>query len=76
MAWFYTRGVIVLVAVVLWALFPVYNFLILKNCSGDCNIRVDLVLVGPILLIVSVLALISIVRRAWRKRKASHVGND
>jgi len=75
-AWFYSRGVIVLVASVLWAIFPFYNFWILTNCSGDCNIRIDLLLVGPILLIVSVLALVSVVRRAWRKRKVSRASND
>lgn len=30
-------------------LFPVYNIWILKNCSGDCNIRIDLVFIIPIL---------------------------
>ena len=68
-AWLYVRGVVVLVAVVLWAAFPFYNFWILENCPGDCNIRVDLVVIVPILLIVSVVALGSVIRRAWKKRR-------
>lgn len=32
--------------------FPFYNIWILKNCSGDCNIRLDLVIILPILLIM------------------------
>ena len=70
-AWLYTRGVVVLVAIVLWAIFPLYNYWILNNCSGDCNIRIDLLLIAPILLIVSVLALVSVIRRAWKQRRRS-----
>ena len=34
-----------------------WNKWILNTCSGDCNIRVDLVLIAPIVLFASALAL-------------------
>jgi hypothetical protein len=74
MAWHYTRRRLVLVAAVLWLAFPPYNYVILANCSGDCDIRVDLLLVAPILFGVSLLALESIARSAWRTRKSSRPG--
>jgi hypothetical protein len=33
-------------------------------CSGECNIRVDLLLIYPVLLVISVVALIGFIR--WR----------
>lgn len=41
-----------LIAGLLW-LFPVpYEFLVQTNCTGECNIRVDLLLVLPLEIIV------------------------
>lgn len=42
----------------LWLLYGVYESLIYARilCSGECNIRVDLLLIYPILLIVTVAA--------------------
>ena len=33
-------------------LFPFYNIWIMRSCSGDCNIRIDLVIIVPILIIM------------------------
>lgn len=47
-----------LVAGVLWLVYSVYEGLIYFRilCSGECNIRVDLLLIYPLLILVSVLA--------------------
>ncbi len=48
----------------LWLLYGVYEYLIHARvlCSGECNIRVDLLAIYPLLLIVSVIALWNIAR--------------
>jgi hypothetical protein len=51
----------------LWAALPFYNSRILANCSGDCGIRIDLLLVAPLLMAGSVLAL----RMLWRAWSAN-----
>lgn len=40
--------------------FPFYNIWIMQNCSGDCNIRLDLMILLPILLIMLITWLIKI----------------
>ncbi|MGB8816632.1 MAG: hypothetical protein WCC66_01790 [Rhizobiaceae bacterium] len=42
-----------------------WNAWILSTCPGDCNIRVDLVLIAPLVLIATVFSLIEALRR-WR----------
>ncbi len=37
----------------------VWNAYILRSCSGDCNIRVDLILVAPVLLLAAMLSIIA-----------------
>ena len=41
----------------------VWNDWILRGCSGDCNIRVDLVLIAPLVLIATIFALAEANRR-------------
>lgn len=72
--WLYSRGVIVQVAVLLWIGFVPYEFWIRANCPGDCNIRADLVFLLPVLLIVSLAAVVSVVQKVLRKRKAARAG--
>jgi len=57
------------VCAVLWILYCGYEFLMKYRvlCSGECNIRVDLLLIYPVLLLVS---LAGIVQLLIRKRKA------
>jgi hypothetical protein len=54
-----SRKAIVAVAAVLWLLYVVYESLMYTRvlCSGECNIRVDLLLIYPILLFVTVTAI-------------------
>jgi hypothetical protein len=53
-----SRKTILSVAGGLWLLYGVYESLMYARilCSGECNIRVDLLLIYPILLIVTVVA--------------------
>ena len=48
----------VIVAAVLWLLYGVYEILIGNGvlCDAKCNIRVDLLLIWPVLLVTSLLA--------------------
>ncbi len=57
--YFRCRRPIVLVATLAWlAYFPYEQAMKLRIlCSGECNIRVDLLLLYPLLMLVSVLAL-------------------
>jgi EamA domain-containing membrane protein RarD len=50
--WRFCAKRVALTAAVLWLAYAVYEFLMHKRvlCSGECNIRVDLLLIWPILL--------------------------
>jgi hypothetical protein len=61
--WFHTRGVTPVIAAALWLAYPPYEYWYQSRCTGECNIRVDLVLIAPVLLVVSILAGISLVHR-------------
>lgn len=58
-------------AAVLWCLYTFYEFGMHRRllCSGECNIRVDLLLLYPVLWIVSLTALIVGVAAIRRQRK-------
>jgi hypothetical protein len=49
-----------------WFLYGVYEYLMRFRvlCSGECNIRIDLLLIYPILLILSVIAVATLVKRS------------
>ena len=72
--WLYSRDMIVHAAVLLWMAFVPYEIWFRATCPGECNIRADLVLLLPPLLIVSVVAMISVVHKMWRKRKSRAAG--
>lgn len=52
-------------------IFPFYNIWIMKNCSGDCNIRLDLVIFLPILLLM----LITWSVRKYLSGRKMHISN-
>lgn len=74
--WVFVRGWIVPAAALLWILYAFYETWVQATCSGDCNIRVDLVLIWPLLLVVSLLAVGSLGLRAWRSRRAGPDGGS
>ncbi len=66
-----TRIRLVLVTGVLWILYGIYEYLmqIRVLCSGECNIRVDLLLIYPILLIYTIASMVRTGKELWRRRK-------
>lgn len=63
-----SRQRFVLITAVLWVLYFVYEYGMKLRilCSGECNIRVDLLLIYPLLLIISMIALFIFIR--WYKK--------
>ena len=61
-----------LIAAILWALYAVYESLMKVRvlCSGECNIRIDLLALYPLLAIVSLVALVELAVR--RRKRPSH----
>ena len=57
------------IVAVMWLLYAAYETAMMKRilCTGECNIRVDLLLLYPILLVLSVGAAIS----GFRRRRAA-----
>ena len=55
----------VLVVALLWLGYAVYESLMKARilCSGECNIRVDLLLISPLLWILTIVAIVKIFRR-------------
>jgi len=63
------KGPLAGLAAVLWTLYTGYEFLMKFRvlCSGECNIRVDLLVLYPALFLVSVAAIVEFLAR---KKKA------
>ena len=62
------RRRLVLVAGVVWLLYALYEFGMKRRilCSGECDIRVDLLVIYPALIALSVAALVALV---WPRRR-------
>lgn len=57
-----------MVAGIMWLLYSLYEFAIKKRwlCTGDCDIRADVVLIYPILLLGTVVAVVSLLIKPSR----------
>ena len=55
----------------LWIAYGVYEYLmqIRVLCIGECNIRVDLLLIYPVLLALTLASLVGVTIVLWRRRK-------
>ena len=55
----------------LWIIYGVYEYLmqIRVLCSGECNIRVDLLLIYPVLLALTLASLVRVTIVLWRRRR-------
>jgi len=64
-AWLVSRQRPVLLAGVAWASYFPYDMAMKLRllCSGECNIRIDLLLFYPLLLLISIIAIVAILRR-------------
>jgi hypothetical protein len=61
-----------LVVTAMWVLYCGYELAMKYRimCSGDCNIRIDLLALYPLLLAASVVGLVAIARRMFRRTNA------
>ncbi|QQG37163.1 MAG: hypothetical protein HYS17_05220 [Micavibrio aeruginosavorus] len=66
--WSYSRGRTALVTGGAWFAYALYEIGIQRICTGECNIRVDLLLIYPLLLILSLLSLFFVIRQRLRRR--------
>jgi hypothetical protein len=59
-----SRRSVVLAAAIAWLVYLLYEYAMKRRilCSGECNIRVDLFLVYPALLVLSLVAAVAVVR--------------
>lgn len=66
--WLWSRSRIALTAAILWLIYAVFEFSIWMQwtCSEDCNIRVDLLVIAPLLWIATIAGLL---HASWRKTR-------
>ena len=64
-----------LLLAILWMGYSVYEYLMYSRvlCSGECNIRIDLLLISPILVVLSLLASVFYFRK---KRSVREKGSE
>jgi hypothetical protein len=55
----------------LWIGYCIYEYLMQTRvlCSGECNIRVDLLLIYPVLLALTLASLVRVTMVLWRRRR-------
>jgi hypothetical protein len=65
------RRPLVMVVGVAWLTYVPYEYAMLRRwlCSGECNIRVDLLVVYPALVLISAAAAVAVFRSAARRRR-------
>jgi len=72
--WWWSRSKTAAAAAIVWAGYAGYEYLMFARilCTGECNIRIDLLLIYPLLFLISLLAVILGIRaRAVRQRRAA-----
>jgi hypothetical protein len=64
LGFFWKRRALVGTVAILWLGYAIYESLMKARvlCSGECNIRVDLLLITPLLWILSIAAVVQLVR--------------
>jgi hypothetical protein len=69
MLWFWRRRLLALIAAVFWLAYGVYEYLMFSRvlCSGECNIRVDILVIYPALLAFGVLGVVHSLMRGARR---------
>ncbi len=67
--WLARRGALSLTAALAWAAYTPYEWAMHARilCTGECNIRIDLLLMAPVLLVLTVAAAV-LALRAGRAR--------
>ena len=64
------RNRLVLLTGILWIIYGIYEYLMQTRvlCSAECNIRVDLLLIYPILLVYTIASVFRIGKVLWQRR--------
>jgi hypothetical protein len=67
-----SRRRLVLAAALMWGLYAIYEYSMHRRwlCTGECNIRVDLLLLYPALTVASLVALVVAFRAIARASRA------
>lgn len=71
--WWWARSRLAAVAAIFWAGYAGYEYLMLARilCTGECNIRVDLLLIYPLLILVFMAAVATSIRARIANRHAA-----
>jgi glucose-6-phosphate-specific signal transduction histidine kinase len=69
----WTQRGVAMTAGVLWLMYSLWEFAIKQRwlCSGDCDIRADLIFIYPVLFVVSVAAVVSLLIKPRRPQAGS-----
>ncbi len=67
--YFKSKNNFTLVTAILWIVYAVYEELHLLRivCSGECNIRIDLLLIYPVMIVITAIAIILAVKSLMRR---------
>jgi len=73
----WSRRRVIIAAGILWLYYGLYEFGMQQRllCSGECNIRIDLLLIHPVLLLALVAAVVSLVRATMSKAGSGPQGS-
>ncbi len=65
-----TKSRFAFLTAILWVIYGMYEWMMYARilCSGDCNIRMDLLFIYPVLLLMSLTAIIVYAPRIFLKR--------
>jgi hypothetical protein len=76
--WLWRRRRIAGIAAAAWALYTVYEYLMHLRvlCSGECNIRIDLLLIHPVLAVLALAALLTVFMRRGGSDNVGTVGTQ
>ncbi len=71
--WLTRRATLTLLVALLWACYSYYEYLMLTRvlCTGECNIRIDLLLIYPVLFVLSFVAVVKNIRAHKRSKPAA-----
>jgi hypothetical protein len=66
-----SRNAVLAVAASLWLLYALYEYLMYRRilCSGDCNVRVDLIAIHPMLLSITLAAVGRVLWAQWKRER-------
>ena len=67
-----SKSKLALVVALIWLLYCVYELAMKYRllCSGECNIRIDLLAIYPLLLVASAIGLVAVARDVFRRINA------